>query len=88
MEACYISPLAIKGYVQQYIRPLPSPEVNQSREVSFVNDAIKTVKYNVPRKIPIIPPFDPYLDPWSQKYFESELVQGVVDVTLRGKVSS
>ena len=87
MATSYVSPLDIKGFVQQGVRPLPSLEVNKSREATFVNDAIKTVKYNIPRKIPIIPVFDPYTDPWSQRYFESPLVQGVVDVTLRGKVS-
>ena len=82
----YTSPLACPGHVQIGIMPNPSREAWKSREEIFVNDAVKTDNYRYPRKIPIIPKYDPFYDGECAKYFTSPLVQEIIGLTLFGKV--
>ena len=86
-EVTYRSPLSGTGHVQIGIRQNPCKEVWKSREDSFVNDAVKTHYYHYPRKIPIIPKYDPLYDGECAKYFTSPMVQKIIDITLLGKVS-
>ncbi len=58
-----------------------------SKEDSFINDGVKTVKYNVSRKIPIIPVYDAMQDKRLKGFFESTNVKGVIAITIHGDVS-
>ena len=82
----YSSPLASPGHVQIGIMQNPSKEVWRSREDCFVNDVVKTYNHHYPRKIPIIPKYDPLYDAECAKYFTSPLVQEIIGITLLGKV--
>ena len=80
------SPLWHKDSVQVGIHRLPSIKQCKKLEDSFVNDAIKTNVYCYPRKLPIIPTYSATKDKCARSYFNSPLVNQLMNSTEEVKI--